>query len=99
MASDQAKSDTFNICITDEGGIDSKCSNNPVMSDRLSTLHRTKHRILRRTDSLRIIIGSMVIMIRTPKGIFSSFRPYYPKVTFLVFERCEKSALVAKTER
>ena len=96
IVSDQAKRETFNICITDEGGIDSKCSNNPVMSDRLSTLHRTKHRILRRTDSLRIIIGSMVIMIRTPKGIF---RPYYPKVTFLVFERCEKSALVAKTER
>ena len=97
MVTDQAKRELFYICITDEGGIDSKCSNNPVMSDRLSTLHRTKHRILRRTDSLRIIIGSMVIMIRTPKGIF--FRPYHPKVTFLVFERCEKSALVAKNER
>jgi len=33
------------------------------------------------------------------KVFFYFFRPYYPKVTSLVFWRCEKSALVAKTER
>ena len=74
MVPDQPKRELFYIFLTDEERIDSKCSNNPVMSDRPSTLHRTKHRILRRTDSFGIIIGSMVIMIRAPKGflIFST---------------------------